>query len=120
MGVWDQVQRYDGTATFLTRFSYGAFDLDLNALAGKGWWANKGLAEETETNTPIRQTEDWLKMMDYCMVPRVGVGGTITARIPSVKGLYIQLDGSWLGAFKITRLGGKNRETGKLSIGYNF
>lgn len=120
--TWDHAQRYDGSVTFLTRFSHGAFHMDLNFLAGKGWWKDQGLAGNTENtaSTPQRQTEDWLRMMEYCLVPRVGVGGTITTRIPSVKGLYLQLDASWLGTFNVNFLGGKNRETGKFTVGYNF
>ena len=54
------------------------------------------------------------------MKPRVGVGGTLTVRIPGVKGLFVQAEGSWCRAFQVTHLGGKNRETGLLRIGYDF
>jgi hypothetical protein len=62
--------------------------------------------------------EDWLRNMDYRTAPRFGVGGTITVRI--FKGLYAQLDGSWLHALSVVYAGGQNRETGTLKVGYKF
>ena len=58
---------------------------------------------------------DWLQNMDYRTAPRIGVNGTITFRIPGVKGLYTQLDGSWLYALWVVYAGGQNRETGMLT-----
>ena len=112
------VRRYDETATLLTAFSYGPVDLDLNFMAGRGWWKDRG--REEGSGEPVRLTDNWLRKMDYLMVPRTGLGGTLTCRIPAVQGLYLQLYGYWHHAFQITYLPGKNREIGKLTIGYNF
>ena len=121
-GIFDQTRRYNGTATLLTTFSYGIVDLDLNFRAGKGWWKNRGFAnaEEQSEGDPLRLTDDWLRKMDYLMASHMGMGGTLTCRIPAVKGLFVQLDGYWLHAFNATRLPGKNREIGSLKIGYRF
>ena len=122
----DQIKRYNGTATLSTSLSYGIIDLDLNFLAAKGWWKDRGLGfnEDAGSITPVggavRQTESWLRKMDYLMASRMGMGGTLTCRIPPVKGLYVQLYGYWHHAFNVTRLPGKNREIGKFTIGYNF
>ena len=58
--------------------------------------------------------------MDYQMVPRVGAGGILTWRIAAVKGLYLQLDGRWNRALRLTKMGGYNREIGNLTVGYKF
>lgn len=115
------VRRYDGTATLETSFSFGSVDLDLGFLAGKGWWTERGRTTlDDGSYEPGRLTETWLRKMDYQMVPRTGVNGTLTCRIPAVQGLFVQLYGAWYRAFHVTYLPGKNREIGKLTIGYNF
>ena len=48
------------------------------------------------------------------------MGGTVTWRIPAVKGLFLQFHGYWIRAFNVSYLGGKNRETVTLKIGYNY
>ena len=117
----DQTLRYDAKATLSASFSFGSVDLDLNALAGRGWWQNPGLAVRWDVEPdPVRQTEEWFRRMEYLMKPRVGAGGALTFRIPAVKGLFVQLEGSWCHAFQVTHLGGKNRETGLLKVGYDF
>ena len=117
----DQVRRFDGTATFLAAFSAGIIDLDLNFLAGKGWWKDRGRAAMYDgTPEPDRMTDLWLRKMEYQMVPRVGMGGTLTCRIPAVKGLYTQLYGYWYHAGNVTYLRGRNREIASLRIGYKF
>jgi hypothetical protein len=101
--------------------SYGAIDLDLNFMAGKGRWQDRGrTALNDGSPEPDRMTDNWLRNMDYQMVPRTGMGGTLTCRIPSVKGLYAQLYGYWYHAYNATYLPGKNREIGTLKIGYKF
>ena len=107
---------YDGTAKLLTSFSFGPVDLDLNVLAGQGWWKDRGRIENTPV--PGRMLNDWLRNMDYRTAPRIGVGGTITVHLPG--GLYAQLDGSWLHALSVVYVGGQNREIGTLKIGYKF
>ena len=117
----NQVRRLYGSATFLMGFSYGAIDLDLNFMAGKGRWQDRGrTALNDGSPEPDRMTDNWLRNMDYQMVPRTGMGGTLTCRIPSVKGLYAQLYGYWYHAYNATYLPGKNREIGTLKIGYKF
>ena len=117
----DQVRRFDGTATFLASFSAGIIDLDLNFLAGKGWWKDRGRAAMYDgTPEPDRMTDLWLRKMEYQMVPQVGMGGTLTCRIPAVKGLYTQLYGYWYHAGNVTYLRGRNREIASLRIGYKF
>ena len=117
----NQVRRFDGTATILTSFSYGAVDLDLNFLAGKGWWKDRGRTELGDGSPePGRMTDYWLRKMDYLMVPRTGLGGTLTCRIPGVKGLYTQLYAYWYHAYNVTYLPGKNREIASLKVGYKF
>ena len=116
----DQTLRYDGTVTFLTSLSYGAIDLDVHYLAGKGWWKDHGQGAVDGDENPNRASGDYLRKMDYMMAPRMAFGGTITARIPAVKGLFFQLNADWHHAFNVTLLRGKNREIASLKVGYKF
>lgn len=114
----DAAKWYDGMATLLASFSFGPVDLDLNALAAQGWWKDRGRIENTPV--PGRMMNDWLRNMDYRTAPRIGVGGTLTVRIPGVQGLYAQLYGYWHHALSVICVGGQNREIGTLKIGYKF
>ncbi len=116
----DLVKRNIGLATLSSSFSFGAIDLDLEALAGGGLWRDRGRSRDETTDMPYRRTEDWLRLMDYQMAPRIGAGGALTYRFPSPKGLYVRLDGRWLHALRKTSMGGQNRETGNLTVGYDF
>lgn len=116
----DLVKRNLGAATLSTSFSFGPVDLDLEALAGGGLWRDRGRSKEEPEDRPYRRTEDWLRLMDYQMAPRVGAGGALTFHFPSPKGLYIRLDGRWLHALRKTATGGQNREIGNLTFGYDF
>lgn len=118
--VQDQTKRNLGTAMLFTSFTFGPVDLRIEGLAGGGLWRDRGRSRDEVENTESRQTEDWLKLMDYQMVPRVGAGGSLTWRITAVKGLYLQLDGRWNRALRLTRMGGYNREAGNLTVGYRF
>lgn len=118
--VWDQVKRNLGTATLSSSFSFGAIELDLEALAGGGLWRDRGRSRDETTDTAVRRTEDWLRLMDFYMAPRVGAGGALTYHFSSPKGLYVRLDGHWLHALRKTATGGQNRETGTLTVGYDF
>ena len=118
--ISDLVKRNLGMATLNTSFSFGAFDLDLNALAGGALWRDQGRSREEREDTSYRRTEDWLRLMDYYMATRVGVGGALTYHFSSPKGLYVRLDGSWLHALRKTSVGGQNREIGNLTVGYDF
>ena len=115
----DQPKWFEGTASLQTSFSYGLVDLDLNFLAGRGWWQERGLNGEPATEQ-LRLTDYWNWKMDYRLVPRTGLGGTLTCRIPFIKGLYAQLYAFWYHAFNVTYLPGQNREIGTCKIGYNF
>ena len=118
----DMIVRYNGAAKWCVSFSYGIMDLDLDVQAGKGWWKDRGRMDITEQpeGDPLRLTDDWLRKMDYLMASRMGMGGTLTCRIPAVKGLFVQLHGYWHHAFNVTLLPGKNREIGTLKVGYRF
>ena len=94
-------------------------DLDLNFLAARGWWGDRGRLLEPE-DTPGRMMTDWLRNMDYRTATRLGVNGTITVHFSGVRGLYAQLYGSWNHAVKVVCVGGQNREIGTLRIGYQF
>ena len=117
-GVYDRTVRYDGTAKLLASLSAGLFDLDVDALAGGGKWEDRGLVDPPET--AVRLTDDWLRQMEFLMAPKVGLGGTLTARIPAVDGLYCKLYFHWDRALRATYLPGKNREAVTLTIGYDY
>ena len=114
----DAAKWYDGSAKLFSAFSFGQVDLDLHALAARGWWKDRGRIENVPV--PGRLMNEWLRNMDYRTAPRVGVGGTVTVRIPAVQGMFVQLDGSWIHALSRVYVGGQNREIGTLKIGYKF
>ena len=113
-----KTRRYDWTGTLLSSFTYGFFDLDINVLVGDGLWKNRGPA--TPPEGALRLTDDWLRKMDYLMAYRMGMGGSLTGRIPFVEGLSLQLYVFWHHAFNTTLLPGKNREIVTLKAGYSF
>jgi hypothetical protein len=116
----DQVKRNLGSATLSSSFSLGAVYLDIEALAGGGLWRDRGRSKDETTDMPYRRTEDWLRLMDYYMVPQVGAGGALTYHFSSLNGLYVRLDGRWFHALRRTAMGGQNREIGRLTFGYEF
>ena len=116
---YDSIEQYGGTATLLSSLSFGKFDLDASVSAGRGWWRDRGRTYETEDD-PLRLTDNWLRKMDYRMVPRMGMGGTLTWHASFLKGLSFQLYAYWYRAFKDSHLGGKNREIATLTIGYTY
>ena len=118
--LWDQVKRNLGTATLYTSFSFGAFELDLEALAGGGLWRDRGRSGSETTDMPNRRTEDWLRLMDYSLAPRMGAGGALTYRVSGPKGLFFRIDGHWLHALRATATGGQNRGITNLTVGYDF
>lgn len=119
--VWDRTQRMDGSATLLATLSKGAVDLDASLMGGMGGWLDRGrTAEDAVGDVPVRFGEHWLRKTEYFLAPRMGMGGTVTWRIPAVKGLFLQFHGYWIRAFNVSYLGGKNRETVTLKIGYNY
>ena len=116
--VFDKAVRYGATATALASLSAGVFDLDVDMLAGGGKWKDRGLVDPPET--AVRLTDDWLRQMEFLMAPKIGLGGTLTARIPAVDGLYCKLHFHWDRALRATYLPGKNREAVTLTIGYDY
>lgn len=118
--LWDQVKRNLGTATLFSSFSFGAFELDIEALAGGGLWRDRGRSRDETADMPYRRTEDWLRLMDYSMAPRVGAGGALTYHVSGPKGLFFRIDGRWLHALRTTAMGGQNRGNSNLTIGYDF
>ena len=118
--LWDQVKRNLGSATLYTSFSFGAVELDLEALAGGGLWRDRGRSGSETTDMPNRRTEDWLRLMDYSMAPRMGAGGALTYRVSGPKGLFFRIDGHWLHALRATATGGQNRGITNLTVGYDF
>ena len=119
--LWDRTQRMGGSGALVAALSMGAFDLDLNMMAGGGGWIDRGSDPEAAAGEqPLRLTENWLRKTEYYLAPRIGMGGNLTYRIPAVKGLSLQLYGYWIRAFNISYLGGKNREIVTLKIGYSY
>ena len=115
----DNSVRYDGTGTVLTSLSVGIFDLDLSMMAGGGSWNDSGRSDDA-AQAPERLTNDWLAQLEFLRVPQIGLGGALTAHIPSVDGLFLRLDTNWRRALKVYRLPGKNRELITLTVGYDY
>lgn len=120
VGVSDWNRRFDGTAKVHAAFSFGAIDLDTSVQAGNGWWKDPGKNGQVSDERPGLPTDDWLRKMDYYLTKRIGLGGTLTGRIPGVKGLYAQLYAYWYHALDVTLLPGDDREVATLKIGYKF
>ena len=116
----DLTKRNFGLATVFAAFSAGRFDVDLHAQAGSGFWRDRGRSRDETEDQPYRQTVDWLRQMEYLMTPRIGLGGSLKMPIPSVGGLYVQLDADWFRALKRTYMGGTNREIATIKVGYDF
>ena len=87
----------------------------LHPIIQKGSEAAKYYADPS-----VRLTDNWLKQMDYRLLPRISVGGTVTWHAPFVEGLSFQLSGGWIRSFKIAHLGGKNREIATIKIAYDY
>ena len=120
-GFYDKTLRYDGTATLRSSLSYGLFDLDVDLLAGRGWWKDRGKGDPSQTSgAPLRLTENWFREMEALMAMRIGAGGSLTCHIPAVDGLFLRLQGSWRRALKVSYLPGKNREAITLTVGYDY
>ena len=116
----DQNQRFDGTAKVHATFSSRLVDLEVSFLGGDGWLKNPGTDGQVSDSRPEQLAEDWLRKMDYFLTRRIGLGGTLTGRLPFVKGMYLQLHGYWYHAFDATLLPGNDREIATLKVGYQF
>lgn len=119
VSVGDAARMLGGTATVFVSATFGRVDLDARLSAGGGRWLDRGRTYE-EDEKSLRLAEDWRKNMDYRMLPRMGMGGTITYHVSFLKGLSLQIDTDWLRAFQMVHLGGKNRNVALLRIGYHF
>ena len=117
---WDQTKRNLGTATLSSAFAFGGLDLKLDAFAGGGLWRDRGRSRDEKEDTPDRRTRDWLRIMDYQIAPRVGVGGSIAYHFAPARGLFLQVDGHWCHALRVTDTGGRHRGVATLTIGYDF
>lgn len=119
VSVGDAARMLGGTATVFVSAAFGRVDLDVRASVGGGRWLDRGRTYE-DPGKDLRLVEDWRKNMDYRMLPRLGVGGTLTYHASFLEGLTFQVDTDWLRAFKMVHLGGKNRNVATLRIGYHF
>ena len=115
----DKTRMLGGMATAYASLAFGRVDLDVRVSGGGGRWMESGHTYGPNDES-VRLAEDWARNMDYRMLPRVGGGGTVTYRAAFLEGLSIQLCGDLTHAFKMVHLGGKNRETATLRVGYHF
>ena len=118
VSVKDEIRMIGGTATVFASAKFLWFDLDVRLSAGGGRWLDRGRSYE-EDNV-LRLAEDWRKNMDYRLLPRVGMGGTVTYHPYFLEGFSFQFDTDWLRAFKNVHLGGKNRNIATLRVRYHF
>lgn len=118
--AYDLTKRYVGMATLLADFAFGPVEVRLKATGGRGWWQDQGLQGVDADSAPARLDVDWLRKMEYIRAPRGGAGGTLTYRFSGVKGLYLQAEGFWMRAFRVTLLPGHNRVSASLRVGYDF
>ena len=115
----DKTRMLGGMATAYASLAFGRVDLDVRVSGGGGRWLERGNTYGPNDES-VRLAEDWARNMDYRMLPRVGAGGTFTYRAAFLEGLSFQLCGDLVHAFKMVHLGGKNRETATLRVGYHF
>ena len=118
VSVQDETRMIGGTATVFASAKFLWFDLDVRLSAGGGRWLDRGRSYE-EDNV-LRLAEDWRKNMDYRLLPRMGMGGTVTYHPYFLDGFSFQFDTDWLRAFQNVHLGGKNRNIATLKVLYQF
>ena len=119
LSAQDKTRMLGGMATAYASLAFGRVDLDVRVSGGGGRWQERGNTYGPNDES-VRLAEDWARNMDYRMLPRVGGGGTVTYRAAFLEGLSFQLCGDLVHAFKMVHLGGKNRETATLRVGYHF
>lgn len=118
VSVQDAVRMIGGTATLFASARFLWFDLDIRLSAGGGRWLDSGRSYGED---PVpRLAEEWRKDMDYRLLPRIGMGGTITYHPYFLEGFSFQFDTDWLRAFKNIHLGGRNRNIATLRVAYHF
>ena len=118
VSVQDEVRMIGGTATVFASARFLWFDVDARLSAGGGRWLDSGRSYEEDK--VLRLAEDWRKNMDYRLLPRIGMGATVTYHPYFLDGFSFQLDTDWLRAFKNVHLGGKNRNVATLRVIYRF
>jgi len=104
-------------------WQFGRFRLDLTGRAGMGTAREKGLSATAETasvKAPFRLQADWDRKSEYFTAPRAGADLSLRYGFASVKGLYLQWDGSWLHGFGIDFLPGTERFCTSFRAGYSF
>ena len=115
----DLVRMIGGTATAYVSLTFGRIDLDARLSGGGARLLDWGQTYVVPRDN-LRRVADWRKNIDYLMLPRLGAGGSFTYHASFLEGLTIQFETDWLRAFKMVHLGGKNRNTALLRIGYHF
>ena len=118
----DQTERYNASATLVSAFTFGRWDLGLRANGGIGGWKEQGLQGGTDEvlSTPYRLQYDWDRKMEYFATSKVGAGLTLAYRLKAVQGVYLQAEGTWLHGFGVVLLPGADRWSATVKIGYNY
>ncbi len=97
------------------------FDLaaDFVYSGGKSGMKSGNVKEDLETDKKPHQYEEWYNWtIDYMTVPQLH--STLALRFNFLKGLYIKAEGKLTKAFKPEFIGGCERFSGILSLGYTF
>lgn len=120
-GVWDKATLFDGSATLLASLSAGIIDLDASMMVGGGRWKDMGLASSAEIpEGTSRVRENWLQQMEFYKASQIGLGGTVTCRIPAVDGLSVRFHTYWHRGLQVYFLTGKNRSAFMLTLAYDY
>ena len=120
--VMDKTIRYDGSATLLASLSAGIFDLDASLMAGGGMWKEFGLGigASEAPDGPTREMNIWMQQAEYLTARQIGLGGTLTTRIPAVDGLSVRFHTYWHRALQVYYFSGKNRSVFLLTLAYDY
>ena len=74
----------------------------------------------TPVTQPTRLTSDWIRKREYLTASAAGLNAALRYDIAALKGLFVSIDASWLHAYRIQYLNGKNRYTANIRLGYDF
>ena len=118
----DKNDRYNGSLTLNSAFSFGHVDLRLRMNGGIGKWKDQGLKGGTEevASVPYRLEADWLRKMEYFSTGKLGAGLTLIYHLKSIPGLMLLAEGTWLHGFGIALLPGADRWSSSLKLEYDF
>ena len=116
----DKAILYDGSATLLASLTAGIIDVDASAMVGGGRWNGRGLVDTDPSLETTRITANWLQEMEIHKSPQIGLGGTVTCRIPAVDGLSVRFHTYWHRGFQVFYLSGKNRSVFQLTLAYDY